>query len=226
MSVPMFILRQVLRPYGRRLSRREIPKWEEGRATAWKLTHCKVCAQFIACNAVYRGGDAWHMYCDPDRSRTPIVTGFVANTRGRWADRDKEVAAGNLPEAEYRFWVGSSMDNSRLSICRACNRTLYGAEHRAFHKEDKSVQVDGNCCSVRLVNAYKVLLRKQKCVVCGGKTLTTRWGVPLCMDPDKSCHREFKFGTIPLMPIQIELMQQSRAGDNKEDLPIIESDCV
>lgn len=71
---------------------------------------------------------------------------------------------------ELRFW---SISPSGASHCRACNLIEWTAADRQRH------QADSNCTKV-LVQAYRLLLRDMKCVVCDGSTQHTKFGVPLC----------------------------------------------
>jgi hypothetical protein len=47
-----------------------------------------------------------------------------------------------------------------------------------------------NGCTTKLVEAYKLLLRDKKCVICDKTTSHTKWGVPLC---NTTCVLRFQF---------------------------------
>lgn len=97
-----------------------------------------------------------------------------------WAHRNPYVPQG-LPEVfepwEYRFWAMALLDNApaaALIECRACG-SLQGhtRQARVFH------HAQGKCTS-KLCEAYKLLLKDERCLICDAKTGQTKYGVPLC----------------------------------------------
>lgn len=75
---------------------------------------------------------------------------------------------------EYRFWA-ASLENPFAPVmeCRACHK-MYGKEQeRKAHPNDHE-------CYRRLCAAYKLLLKDKRCLICNSKTLSQKWGVPLC----------------------------------------------
>lgn len=75
---------------------------------------------------------------------------------------------------EYRFWcVEVNGGAPSLAFCRRCSSTF-------FHKKPRRAHLAENGCSKRLVEAFALLLRDKKCVVCDVLTTYKEWGVPLC----------------------------------------------
>lgn len=99
---------------------------------------------------------------------------------------------GNLQEHLYQFWIGSPVNMSNRSICRACSTVCYGDADRISHR-DKSKQfykAQVSCWFV-LTMAYKKILEDKKCVVCGGDNHgRSKWGVPIC---SLECVKTWKF---------------------------------
>ena len=74
---------------------------------------------------------------------------------------------------EFRFWCVEMVDDKpNIAVCRACESTAYLKGSRDIHKEQG--------CPKSLVEAYKLLLRDSKCVICDSETTHQKWGVPLC----------------------------------------------
>lgn len=86
-----------------------------------------------------------------------------------------DLPLGNLDKNAYRYWIGAEERGSRFSKCRACRMTLLSDEDRKAH-------TDKFKCTVVLTDAFKLLLRDGRCVVCDDKTLNQRYGMPLCSD--------------------------------------------
>lgn len=76
---------------------------------------------------------------------------------------------------EYRFWVADIDAKGRLAAaeCRCCNAQFHQMEGRQQH-------LSKNGCSVKLVEAFKLLLMDKKCVICNKWTQGQVWGVPIC----------------------------------------------
>lgn len=76
---------------------------------------------------------------------------------------------------EYRFWCLSSYSNGVLvTECRACG-SIGGPT-----KKSRSLHAGVGKCYKRLLDAYKLLARDQRCVICDVKTHKEKWGVLLC----------------------------------------------
>lgn len=84
-----------------------------------------------------------------------------------------ELPLGNLDKNGYRYWIGAEERTSRFSKCRACRMTLLSDEDRVAHTEKFK-------CTVVLTDAFKLLLRDGRCVVCDSQTQNQRYGMPLC----------------------------------------------
>lgn len=91
---------------------------------------------------------------------------------------------GNLPNNEYRFWVGSSFENSSWSQCRGCLASISSGETRKLH-------LSTNGCARKIVEAMKILHVIPFCICCGKATSQEKWGVFLC---SADCQETWKFG--------------------------------
>lgn len=94
----------------------------------------------------------------------------------------------DLKENEYRFWKGSSFmyEGPGWAQCRSCQIVCSTEELRKRHQ--KAME-----CTKHLVRAYKLLLAKGNCVVCGGMTVGTKWGIPMCIAGE--CRKDFRTRT-------------------------------
>jgi|ERR1035437_1316709 hypothetical protein len=77
---------------------------------------------------------------------------------------------------EYRFWamVVFSGATQMVAECRCCGHI--GVNDLVTRRQHPSK----GGCTKRLLHAYKLLQRDQRCVICDGHTTTEKWGVPLC----------------------------------------------
>lgn len=78
---------------------------------------------------------------------------------------------------EYRFWAMSTV-NSKLLVteCRCCQNL--GSSNTTQRRQHFKL----NRCSSKLIEAYKLLLKDKRCIICNAKTIKATWGVPLCGD--------------------------------------------
>lgn len=58
-------------------------------------------------------------------------------------------------------------------MCRCCLMIVKGVDERRKHQRALN-------CTTKMVEAYKLLLRDRKCMVCDKETPCTKWGIPLC----------------------------------------------
>lgn len=96
---------------------------------------------------------------------------------------------GNLPREEYRWWIGAQMPVSSWAICRYCRQAHYGLEARRAHHVMTPLET-GEFCKQLLMQAYRNLLQKARCVVCEKVTGSRIWGIPICGD---SCERRWMY---------------------------------
>lgn len=80
--------------------------------------------------------------------------------------------AGNLQNSDYRFWIGSPNDYSRMAFCRACGARTWSATDRKKHRDEAG-------CNDLLVKAYNRFNKWKRCVVCDRECSNRRWGVML-----------------------------------------------
>lgn len=77
----------------------------------------------------------------------------------------------------YRFWqIKHGVVDGHMWMqgqCRACGTTCNALNTMREHQRDRG-------CAKKLVEAYKLLQRDLKCVVCDKFTKESRWGVPMC----------------------------------------------
>lgn len=74
---------------------------------------------------------------------------------------------------EYRFWSMNAAHGAIIAECRCCG-AIVGASPSAR----KEHAVGG--CFKKLVAAYQLLRKDQRCAICDAKTKKEKWGVPLC----------------------------------------------
>jgi hypothetical protein len=101
------------------------------------------------------------------RPAVPIVENET--TKKYSLQRMHAFTSGPLHLNEYRFWRASGTNG----CCRLCMAIVPTTAERRAHQRERS-------CTVKLVDAYKLLLKDMKCVVCDTKTTHKMWGVPLC----------------------------------------------
>lgn len=103
--------------------------------------------------------------------RTRVITGPQQRLPGIIITSTKLVPArtGPLHLNEYRFWRAFE----GRGRCRQCLKLFDTQKERIAHQKAEG-------CTRILVDAYDLLLRDMKCVVCDNKTDKSKWGVPLC----------------------------------------------
>lgn len=103
------------------------------------------------------------------------VKGFKPITSGVTADVGFE-------NWEYRFWaVDLNIGQTAImaQTCRGCSAVYYTKKGRQTH-------MNAIKCTVKLTQAYLLLQRDKKCVICNKQTRRQVWGVPLC---DGACQK-------------------------------------
>jgi hypothetical protein len=110
-----------------------------------------------------------------------IVTHMPLTSKPQSLTGEAYISAQSVSENEARFWAGVRGAGG-YSQCRACQRVCWGPSERLRHKNEYR-------CTVDLVEAYKLLLRDRKCVVCDSETSEARYGVPLHME---TCIQRFR----------------------------------
>ena len=211
MTAPLWLLRNQFAPYGHRLPKVVFLKYEKAKPPVKygsfqpRETYCGVCNTPIIWgvnDSVYRNGNHYHKACS-EKKEAYGTHDWRARVEGR-----QEVVftpIGNLSDSEYRFWMGDINPSSMVAICRACKTACFTPKERLLHKSDKSHWTKNTACTVRLTEAYRSLLLKGKCQVCGDHTSNSHWGVPLC--GKTSCEYMWKFGGTPFMALSMELCQ-------------------
>lgn len=114
---------------------------------------------------------------------------------------------GNLPNTEYRFWIGAACPTSRYAVCRGCGKTCYELAQRNDHMESTK-------CTKLILKAYSFLhaIKNHPCLVCGKEYAKMSWGVALCSD---NCKRSYMFSMVHGRPAK--LMTIMLALKRKED---------
>lgn len=92
------------------------------------------------------------------------------------------VSRGNLPNDEYRYYVGKMSEQYLFATCRFCEAVIGGPVNRKNHET--------GYCKENLLIIYRLLREKGNCVVCDKKTNYSKWGIPLCTIP---CENEWRF---------------------------------
>lgn len=212
MPLPLYYLRHLVMPSGIRL-----PKLQEAQDVAGICPTCskavirKRMMGVLQVDGMYSRGEHYHYNCVP-----PFPYGSQSS--------DGRIPKGNLPQEEYRFWVGCDMTHSDFAICRCCRMSTYGSKLRAEHFANEKLWVAGESCSVRLVNAYKLLLNQPECIVCKrNRFQQSKWGVPLCEQP--FCEREWKFGQTKWLSLEVHLDMQKKKAEflqrRREEKPMV-----
>lgn len=82
---------------------------------------------------------------------------------------------GNIPNVEYRFFVGRWAKTYPQTECRWCDAKLIDEKMRKVH------MLAGDC-KLHLLELYKELRNAfhPTCVVCSVPTRKVTWGIPLC----------------------------------------------
>jgi hypothetical protein len=176
---PLWILRQTILHPGGRIAK-DRPAWEEPKPEP---------LPFIVSDKRRKKPVTWW---DKELNQVMTLEGnkIVPYKGGEFAvfPRKKEFV-GNLPKGEYFQFIGSRVEASSWSLCRACHKHFWSIAARIDHK---------NGCGRRLQEAYS-LLRKDLhrptgaflCAVCSQATQKTLWGVPLC---EGRCVEMWMFG--------------------------------
>ncbi len=113
---------------------------------------------------------------------------------------------GNLPNDEYRFWLGKPAQHASTAICRACGAERFTAVGRRDHLKEVG-------CTKVLVAAYKELLADGVCVICDTKTARRGWGVPLC---SIKCNNFWKFNQQQVLPtVKWAIDKSNRVGGER-----------
>lgn len=122
--------------------------------------------------------------------------------------RLKGIPRGNLQEAEYRFWIGREYELLPTAYCRACGEEANSPEAREKHKSAETEFKDDQSCILTLVSAYRRLLQKGKCAVCGLHCYNRqRWGVPICCP---ECVRKWKFENREWIGLAMEVLHERK----------------
>lgn len=104
----------------------------------------------------------------------------------------KENLIGNLPFAEYQFWIGTPATFSAIARCRACGGQTYSEKQRRDHMEETKH-------TKWLQEAYGHL---KSCVICSRVKARKKWGVPLC---EGGCTQTWMYETVKLLPLDLAL---------------------
>ena len=105
--------------------------------------------------------------------------------------QSKIVAAGNLPEDDYRFWRGSVRNDITNAMCRWCGKWADNPLARRVHNKGRQ----GTQCTVKLRSLLDWARQNNKyCFACNNHTYKGRWGLPLC--DRSSCIAQWKFGPL------------------------------
>jgi hypothetical protein len=125
----------------------------------------------------------------------------------------KEVPVGNLPEQDYRFWIGKEYQTNPVAICRACGEEANSDVARLAHKSKETEFRDGTSCTVVLRKCYDRLLAKGKCVVCGMHCFgMKRYGIPMC---GADCLVRWKFDNKEWVGLAMEIAQEWKPSNEK-----------
>ena len=113
----------------------------------------------------------------------------------------------NFEHWEYRFWrVELNSNNTSISnvVCRCCQEIMLTKTGRERHK-------DLTGCYQKLVDAYKLLLADQICVICEASTTQRRWGLPMCSAncEDKWLHEEEQPEALQSALLLVEMNKRS-----------------
>jgi hypothetical protein len=201
-TLPNYILRRYSEPGGVRLAKRIQLENTAG--------ICPTCLKNVVfrkfngteqVDGVNQNGTFYHYTCRP-RPQSWEEYGTPARTVD-----DGKVPLGNLSNEEYRYWVGSQYEGYVFAMCRACKKSKYGKHEREAHFRDPDFLVNGEQCTTRLVNAYKMLDHMTLCLVCKEKRYNqSMYGVPLCRRAE--CIKKWKFSTDRYIMLEHQLELQ------------------
>jgi len=210
MALPNYILQRFSKPGGVRLAKKEEYVPIAGicpiclRNVIWRKYVSGGAEQV---DGVYQNGVYYHWQCRPS----------TYEVYGPPKVDDAKVPAGNLDNEEYRYWVGGPQEDYVFAMCRACKKCKYGKPERQQHFKDPDFLVNGDPCTTQLVNAYKYLMESKLCLVCKQNRYNrSRWGVPLCEQPE--CLRKWKFSTDKYIALefQLELQRKKQAFHDRK----------
>lgn len=223
MTLPDYILRRML-PRGIRLP--HFPVLKEPLQVAGTCQKCGEDVYWIKVQAgdrhingrwvQYPGGSTasgyYHLLCptpDEEEKQAAWEGGYGWKSRRNSKDTD-EVPKGNLPQEEYRYWLGAEQTpaESSFAMCRACRQSTYGSAQRIAHFHDPDFEIGGMNCAARLNQVYEKLRAKKICIVCReDRKGNAKWSVPICT----KCERAWKFGQTRWLPLAYELNKQKKA---------------
>jgi len=110
-----------------------------------------------------------------DKIEKPVAPVRATTESKTWHPLRNRPHQDQFGNEEYRFWmpfIPATEGSAGYFTCRGCCTTVRTKEERKTHMEEKG-------CTNRCVLAYKRLLDKRVCVICGDLTRDKVWGVPL-----------------------------------------------
>lgn len=91
-----------------------------------------------------------------------------------------------LTQGDFRYWNGLTLATNRsYAACRNCGEIHHSHKTRKEHLKQEG-------CGSKLTNAYRLLAKDDRCVICNDKTRKKNWGIPLC---SKDCEHEWAYVT-------------------------------
>jgi hypothetical protein len=96
---------------------------------------------------------------------------------------------GNIPNEEYRFWIGKLTQTVTTAECRWCNVVVDSLAHMRIH-------LRAGQCKENLLAVYKKIrhppspIAQPDCLCCDRPTDKLEWGVPIC---STKCKNAWKF---------------------------------
>jgi len=134
--------------------------------------------------------------CYPSGYRLPKLTRLEYKWKPAEAAKPYSVALarvnptpmqGNLPNDEYRFFVGKYEKTWMASTCRWCGSLFHNVDGRKRHKDAK--------CKEKLTRLYARILPNKRCVACNAVTTREYWGLPFC---SVVCENTWRFTEPPV----------------------------
>lgn len=193
MILPIYILRRGIKPGGDRMPKlvplpKHIVTYPSSKWQPINLPPNRPCAVCKGQVGTYKVGSR-EALAGEFRGQEYFHTDCFKLSGGEARRKDK----GNLPNEEYRFWVGYTHASGVGAICRACLHSAYGPQNRKDHLNDDKMAIEGARCAEQLSKAYTALLKdKVNCIVCHKERYGhEKWGVPLCSSPD--CEFTWRF---------------------------------
>jgi len=187
--IPRWLLASIAFPRGEKLPKLKKPSlrdqahdWaklpssgiQTGDRDRLSLYRCFVCHDLIPVGERYYDTD--HAGYRHEKCK-PII---IVPKETEWRNTNFKPPEGNLGNAEYRWWIGHRIKESDFAMCRRCRTIVRSPEARLSHKADKQYFMNELPCTVILGIAYKMLERRQRCIVCSRETTNTRYGVFIC----------------------------------------------